>query len=97
MAIDLEVVRRLENVRQTAGMVVVTVAEDQGIGLAGDDVQGRGVRQQSLALAGVEKDPLIVGLDPQGETMFGDKARSRFIIDDNFQVKRGIDHNVLLA
>jgi hypothetical protein len=64
-------------------VVVVTVAEDDGVEVLGAQVETIEVVGQRLAAAaGIEEDLPIRRLDPKREAVFGAQRRWRLIISD---------------
>ena len=60
----------------------VAVAEDEGAGARETDAERRGVGDECGALAGVEEEAFLSGIDPRGEAVFGYQLRRGLVVDD---------------
>ena len=74
--------RHLEDPRETATVVAVTVTEDESVGLLDTDTELRGVAPEGVVRAAVEKYPRPRCLDPDRETPLGAQARRAALVVD---------------
>jgi len=64
-------------------MVVVAVAENDGVGLAESDAQGLRIRPEDRSLPGVEKHAPRAGFDPEREAVLAEHpAQPGRIVDE---------------
>ena len=67
--------------REAAGVIVMTVTQDQGCRGTEIGAEGAGVVFESGSLPGIEKETFVVRIDPGGEAVLGDQPRGRFVVD----------------
>jgi hypothetical protein len=66
----------VQRIAQTAGVVVVAVAEDNRVGTIQSDTQCLRIVRQRQPLAGVEKHASFGGLNPETKTVFPKQAHA---------------------
>jgi hypothetical protein len=71
MKVDHGTVRSLDNLCQRSRMVIVAVAQDDGVEPVQGNAEYRGVVVKRLSLARVEQHPAIIGFHEKRQTMLG--------------------------
>ena len=74
MSVDFHRAAKIQDVFQTAGMVVMPMAQHYGVGLLKIDTKDFGVMFQSKPLPRIEKDFLLPEFQPEGQPMFREQA-----------------------
>jgi hypothetical protein len=83
VAVHLRPSGQTEHLRQTAGVVIVAVAEHDGIDLAQVQAEGTTVVRAGFTLAGVEQHVLPRGADVQRQTVFRGQTRCSPVVDQD--------------
>jgi len=81
--------------RNAAAMVVVAVAQHEGVGCGQVDAQPPGVAGERAPLPRVEQDAPTGGLDPEGEAVLRRQGRRRLVVHQDGQGRFGCRHRVL--
>jgi hypothetical protein len=71
-----------EKCQDGTGVVVVAVAQDEGVGAGEIDAEGGCVGDERRPLAGVEEETFFAAIDPRGEAVFGHHIGRGFVVDD---------------
>jgi hypothetical protein len=83
---DVNIRRALDGHRHPTRVIIVPVAQDEGVCGAQGDAEPVGVVWECCSLSRVEQHSPPSGLDPDGKAMLGQKTLVRFVVDQNGQL-----------